>query len=254
MNNYYVYKHTCPNGKVYIGITKNRPSVRWGKNGNGYKNHHAHFYSAIQKYGWDNISHEILFDGLTKEEACQKEIELISEYKSNEPQYGYNIVRGGETGGGMLGKIHSSETRKKMREAKKDFSPTWLKGKKLSEEHKLKCSQALKGRKLSEETKEKIRQSKLNMSDEYRRKLSEANKNRKHDSPSEKTKELLQEHCPNKKTVFQYTLTGEKINTWKSMKQIQRELGYCSANIGKCCNGRAKSAYGYVWKFESEVI
>lgn len=27
-NNYYVYKHTTPNGKVYVGITKQNPNRR----------------------------------------------------------------------------------------------------------------------------------------------------------------------------------------------------------------------------------
>lgn len=89
---YYVYKHTTPCGKVYIGITGRNPSIRWA-NGKGYNR--AYFKNAIEKYGWDNIKHEILFDSLTKEEAEQKEIELIAEYKSNQREYGYNISVGG---------------------------------------------------------------------------------------------------------------------------------------------------------------
>lgn len=37
-----------------------------GKNGNRY-NKSTVFYKAIQKYGWDNIIHEILYSDLTKE-------------------------------------------------------------------------------------------------------------------------------------------------------------------------------------------
>ena len=36
MNNYCVYKHTSPSGKVYVGITKLKPKYRWN-NGKGYK-------------------------------------------------------------------------------------------------------------------------------------------------------------------------------------------------------------------------
>lgn len=44
---YCVYKHTLPNNKVYIGITKQIPSLRWA-NGRGYK-HSNYFYNAILK-------------------------------------------------------------------------------------------------------------------------------------------------------------------------------------------------------------
>ena len=68
---YCVYKHTFPNGKIYIGVTSINPLRRW-ENGFGYRKQTVMF-RAICKYGWDNIQHEILFDGLAKEEACQKE-------------------------------------------------------------------------------------------------------------------------------------------------------------------------------------
>ena len=45
-----VYKHTAPNGKVYIGITKNLPNARWNE-GAGYETQKK-FYKAIQTFGW----------------------------------------------------------------------------------------------------------------------------------------------------------------------------------------------------------
>lgn len=44
---YCVYKHVLPNNKIYIGITKQNPLLRW-KNGHGYK-HCNYFYNAILK-------------------------------------------------------------------------------------------------------------------------------------------------------------------------------------------------------------
>ena len=64
---YYLYKHTTPNGKIYIGITKQELRLRWA-NGHGYK-HCKHFFNAILKYGWDNIQHEVLFENLSREES-----------------------------------------------------------------------------------------------------------------------------------------------------------------------------------------
>lgn len=69
MMNYCVYLHTSPTNKYYVGITKQNPLKRWA-NGRGYcKN--KHFYKAILKYGWDNFKHEIVFSGITKDEAIQ---------------------------------------------------------------------------------------------------------------------------------------------------------------------------------------
>lgn len=94
---YSVYKHTFPNGKIYIGITSLNPEDRW-KNGHGYlsrKNNDKYYQpliaNAIIEYGWENIISEILFQGLTKGEAQHKEAKLIAKYKSNQEEYGYNI-------------------------------------------------------------------------------------------------------------------------------------------------------------------
>ena len=105
--NYKVYIHIFPNNKVYIGITRNRTDIRWA-NGKGYKNQKV-MSNAINKYGWKNIEHKVLYENLTKEEAEQKEIELIAYYKSNQRKYGYNI----ENGGNCVGKM-SEETKRKM--------------------------------------------------------------------------------------------------------------------------------------------
>lgn len=92
--NYKVYIHTCPNGKKYVGITRRNVKDRW-QSGHGYKSN-SRFYNAILKYGWGNIKHEILFDGLTQEEAYKLEIEMIALNESNNPNYGYNQTEGGE--------------------------------------------------------------------------------------------------------------------------------------------------------------
>ena len=54
-----VYIHNnIINQKKYIGQTKQSLARRF-RNGDGYK-HCPHFYSAIQKYGWDNFEHYIV--------------------------------------------------------------------------------------------------------------------------------------------------------------------------------------------------
>ena len=134
MENYFVYKHTCPNGKIYIGITSQKPTKRW-KNGFGYRKD-SHIYNAIIKYGWDNIKHEILFSNLTKDQAENKEIELIKLYRSTDRRYGYNI----ENGGNSVGK-HSEESKRKA----SLHNPKYMLGKHHSKEVREKISKANKG-------------------------------------------------------------------------------------------------------------
>lgn len=85
---YLVYKHTSPNGKIYVGISKNLPNARWNE-GAGYETQKK-FYKAIQAFGWINFKHEIIAAGLSEEDARSLESKLILEYRSNEEEYGYN--------------------------------------------------------------------------------------------------------------------------------------------------------------------
>lgn len=86
------------------------PEKRWSVNGCNYKSS-PHFYSAIQKYGWDNFEHNILFTNLTKEEACLKEQELIKQFNSMDRNFGYNSTSGGEAC------VVNEETRQKISQA-----------------------------------------------------------------------------------------------------------------------------------------
>ena len=52
------------------------------------------------------------------------------------------------------------------------------------------------------------------------------------------------------KPVLQLTKDGEFIREWKSASDVERNLGYSQGNITKCCLGKYKSAYGYVWKYK----
>lgn len=96
-----VYKHTNKeNGKVYIGITSQEPKRRW-QNGAGY--YGTYFYNAIQKHGWDGFEHEILLEGLTKEQAEEIETDLIAKYGSANRENGYNVSLGAKYQRIMLG-------------------------------------------------------------------------------------------------------------------------------------------------------
>lgn len=247
---YCVYKHTAPNGKVYIGITSQLPRERWKSGGRGYETQTL-FYKAIKKYGWTNFKHEILYTGLTKEAAEQKEIELIKHYKSNDTNFGYNIREGGSSSLwaesskeklrlANLGKHCSEETKKKLH----DFNI----GKKIPEEVKRKISKTLTGYKRGSFT------------EEHRRKLSEAAKKRP--IPEKQLKQLLElaanqkgENNPRARKVKQFDLENNYIKTWGCISDACRALNINprrSGNITSCCRGDRKTAYGYIWRYEDD--
>lgn len=281
---YYVYMHTSPSNKRYIGITQNCDK-RW-RNGIGYYKN-KYFYSSIQKYGWDNFKHEILFEGLTKEEAEAKEIELIAYYKSNQREYGYNHAQGGSVNSGyklsketrlklsqshkglpshnkgkkitneqnkklqegrkvyfeqyghpLLGKHHTEETKEKISNSNigkqrnvGENNPNY--GKKLSELHKQKISNALSGRELSEEHKEHLSESKkdIKFSDEQKENMAKA-------------------HQKQFKKVIQKDLQGNIINIWNSIGEASRSTNVARNAISRCINKNTKNKTGggFIWE------
>ena len=112
LNSWYVYKHTSPDGKVYIGSCKDIKH-RWRGNVNGYKGS-TRFYDAICQIGWDKFKHEVIAQGLSQSEAHDLEQSMIREFNSNDELYGYNMQSGG-----VVGKHHCSETKGKMSKAAK---------------------------------------------------------------------------------------------------------------------------------------
>lgn len=140
-----VYVHTnILNGKRYVGVTSKENANRRWNNGNGYKEN-PHFYSAIQKYGWDVFEHTILFDGMSEKHAKEKERELIESWNTQDPSYGYNMTSGGD---GTPDYHPSEETRHKLSIARRKEN--------LSEETLARRSAGLRGRKFTDEHKRKI--------------------------------------------------------------------------------------------------
>ena len=109
---YFVYIHTSPFGKRYIGITGRDPRKRW-KNGCGYQRS-SHFYNAIKKYGWESFTHEIVLSGVSKLTAELMEIGLISWFDSSNPEFGYNRALGGGLNSGWM---QTEEAKRKIGEA-----------------------------------------------------------------------------------------------------------------------------------------
>ena len=93
-SSYSVYILEIPDNKIYIGCTRMELEKRW-LNGNGYKNN-KNLFTAIQKYGWENVKKTVYASDLSAPQAKKLEIELIKRYQANRPEHGYNRSKGGE--------------------------------------------------------------------------------------------------------------------------------------------------------------
>lgn len=139
---WYIYKITNPNGRVYIGKTLN-----YSQRLRQYKciqlKRQALITRSLLKYGFDKHQFEVIdsFIG-TSEDCSSKEMFWIRSYMSNSCKFpmqkGMNMTDGGE---GVLGIKRSEEYKEQCRVRNI--------GKKLSDEHKKRISNALKGRQLS---------------------------------------------------------------------------------------------------------
>lgn len=108
----------------YIGITDRTLEERLLDHKREAPN--KHFQNAINKYGWDNLIKEVIFEG--SEEDCL----LFENYLRAEECVGWNVAIGGGKPPGMYGKQHKNETKIKQSESHK--------GVLKSEEQKLKST------------------------------------------------------------------------------------------------------------------
>ena len=230
-----MYCHTNKiNDKKYIGITSKEVNQRW-KNGSGYGKSQPYFSNAIKKHGWDNFKHEVLFENLTKEEACAKEIELIVLYDTTNKEKGYNVSTGGSAP--MYGRKHTEESKEKMSNKLRELGvnkgeKNWCYGK----------IPPNKGVPHTKETREKI--SKIG---------------KEHYEKYGFSKELKEYLNLIKIRVNQYDLFGNFIKTWESASEINDKLGIKRQNIVNCCKRKQrkdgiimKSAGGFQWRYEDD--
>lgn len=252
-NNYTVYMHTViPTGKRYVGITCQNVRRRWGGNGCAYTKS-QYFAKAIAKYGWDNIKHEILFTGLSKDEAEAKEIELIALYDLTNHSNGYNIAKGG---GGTVGVKASEETRRKLSLSHKngkrpraipvcclDTNVVYSSIGEAAE--KTGCSKngirdCLSGRK---NTTHGLRFDYAREKDRKPRPPKMA----KREAALLGSQKALEVNC---KPVVQYDLDGNYIAEFSSIREAVRAMGGVSNSISGCASGKRKTAFGYIWRYK----
>jgi group I intron endonuclease len=100
-----IYKATCVDGRVYIGMTSK--TLKWRKWQHESKSgkYATHFSRAIAKYGKGAFEWEILEECYDWESACGREIYWIGHYDSTNTEKGFNLNSGGDRA------THNSRTR-----------------------------------------------------------------------------------------------------------------------------------------------
>lgn len=222
---YVAYKHTAPNNKVYIGITRqNPPEKRWGSNGNGYRNN-QYFYNAILKHGWQNFLHEVLFAGLTEEQAMEKEVELIAEYNATNREFGYNISLGGNN----IDKIPVLQYTKSL-----EFVKRWSGAIDASEEVGVSASMIAACCRDKEQSAGGF---------VWRYEHPESVGNPKgHTNPD------------TYKPVDQYSVGGEFIATYIHIYEASEKTGVDRSTISKCCQNEQRKSGGFIWRYHGEEL
>ena len=133
------------NEHKYIGQSINLKDRLYGHKTKLKHNKHPnrHLQFAVNKYGMENFKFYII-EECDIPQLDERERYYISLYKTNNPEFGYNI----EPGGSRDLKTMSDETKLKISES--------LKGRAFTEEHRAKIGQANLSRQISEETRQKI--------------------------------------------------------------------------------------------------
>lgn len=244
MNNCWnVYKHTSPSGKVYIGITKD-VRHRWRNGGAGYKGS-TRIANAVKKYGWDAFEHEVLFSGLSREEACKKEIELIKQYDSTNAEKGYNLLSGGECG------LHSAESKERIRTANMGHAVTESTREKLARSKSIPV--------ICLETKEIYRSSKeaSEITGISRSSIGKACCGKAQTAGglhfaklSDYQNGMVPQFVPSpgsKKQILCVT-TGERFD---SEVEAAKKYGVTSQAISHACTGKVQTCLGMIWRLEA---
>lgn len=226
MPNGIIYKYTSPSGKCYIGQTINSLDRRARANGVGYK-HCPAFYKAIQKYGFQNFTCEILktvtADSLKSvgEQLNVWEQYYIELYNSLSPN-GYNIRAGGDSKA-----IFSKDS---LAHLSGSQHPNWRND--LNEEEIIKLYQSGQSLKaIAEQLKEPKETVKRHLQD----------------------KEILKEKKYNQ-PVVKMDRQGNIVGRWNSASEAERQEGASKNSIGRCCRERRRPYKGYTYRFEGDKL
>lgn len=216
-----IYKITSPNSKIYIGQSTNIEK-RWSTYKRLQCKGQTLLYRSLNKYSPENHLFEVLefceIDVLIERENYYKDLYKVFQIPSLCCRYD---GKGGKD---------SEETRLR-KQVPKNLT---LLQKEIKND---KISKSNIGKFRTEEMKDKLRKP---LKDSHKNNIKEALLGR----------EIKWEVGKPKRIINQYDLTGNFIQEWANISSAAKHYNINSANIVANCNGRYKSAGGFVWKYK----
>lgn len=230
--------------------------MRW-QNGLGYRTQ-EYFYRAIQKYGWENFKHEIIYQTESYADANEKETEMIAMYKSNDKRYGYNIESGGN-----LKKSVSDSTKQKLRnnhttsEHLKLVRQINIKRWSDPEEHRKMsertsgCNNPMFGRKLTEEHKQKLKDGFAKVVFVGKKGVENPMYGKRH--TEEVKKRLSEKKMGANNPRAKHVRCVETRIAYGSVREAGRATRISRDAIARVCTGKVETAGGFHWEYVKEV-
>lgn len=211
----YIYKITNNiNGKIYIGMTYRTIQERWKEHQNDCNRRQAEnrpLYRAMNKYGIENFSIEVLEKTDNPEERERYWIERLGSFK-----YGYNATLGGD------GKPYV------------DYNlviKTYKEVQNIAEVSRILNIDVSTISKILHRNKIEIKSSTEIVKEKYGKPVGMYND----------AGELLKTFST-LTDAARYLIEQNKVPFYSALKGI-------TAHIGKVCNGKRKTAYKYIWKY-----
>lgn len=257
------------NGKIYIGSTVNfKDRFRDHKKLLRHDKHpNQHLQNSWNKYGEDNFEFLILSIVIKDKDLLLKEEQkFIDELNVCDNSIGYNIS---ETAGSTFGYRFSEKSKEKMSKAKlksnsklhekilietllgkdKDY---YFTNESISVNEDKDITNPFYGKRHSNESKEKMSKAKM------------GNKNPHFNKGPMLGKEFTEEHKnkigsansgknnKSSKPIIQYDLDMNIVAEWDSAGMAARALKLSVGNIWMCCNGKARTSYGFIWRYKNK--
>jgi group I intron endonuclease len=258
----YIYKITnTVNKKCYIGVTTEvNPNRRWRNHKSSIRANIGcpFLQTAFKKHGEDAFKFEVLiicFD----EDVFKFENDYIVKYNSMIPN-GYNAAEGGIRRPTFLGKKHTEETKNNLSIKSKEYHNR----PEVKECARLRAIEFNRSRNIAELQQKSGKWQKAvaegrigghSKTEEGKKKISEGLKryyknNTKDDSMTNRKKisEIRRKKYGRK--VSQYTKEGQFIASFDSIIEASEKTNVTRGNIQHNTAGRAKTAGGFIWKYE----